>query len=482
VPDRGAPLVLFNSLTRRAEEFRPLEPDTVRMYSCGPTVYAYPHIGNLRAYVVSDTVHRAFRWKGYDVRKVVNITDVGHLVADADEGDDKLETAARNSTESVFEIARHYENAFYADLDALRVLPAEVYCRATDHVEDMVEFAKVLQDKGFAYQLPTGLYLETALLPDYGRLASMRPDEQREGARVDAVTGKRGKNDFALWRTEADGQQRLMRWDSPWGWGAPGWHLECSVMSMRYLGDHFDVHTGGIDHRELHHVNEIAQSEAYLGDGEWVHWWLHNEFLNLRNAKMAKSTGTGLRLADLAEQGMEPAAYRMFLLGAHYRAQMDYSAAAVESAATTLRRLRQWLAPLGPLPELTTVAAATAAVTTDAGRDAVRRIDAAVSDDLNTAVVLAVLQGLRSEDLPAGDLAAVAGAVEQLLALGLDRPQERAAVPSDLAADIAALLALRDGARAERNWAEADRIRDELAGRGVQIKDTATGTEWEYVG
>lgn len=479
--DHGAQLVVHNSLTRATEPFRPREPGQVGMYSCGPTVYAYPHIGNLRTYVFSDTLHRTLLWKGYQVRKVVNITDVGHLVADADEGEDKLETAARESTRSVYDLARHYESAFFADIEALRILPANVYPRATDHIGPMIEFAEELERRGVAYRLPTGLYLDTSRVTGYGRLAAMRPEDQREGARVEVVTGKRNKTDFALWRVEAPGERRLMRWESPWGWGAPGWHLECSVMSIALLGRHFDVHTGGVDHRELHHVNEMAQSESYLDDGqEWVRYWMHAEFLNIKRAKMAKSEGTGLRLVGITERGLEPAAYRLSLLGAHYRSQTHFSWTAVESAATTLRRMRTRIAAAGAVPRIGTVEQAMARIGSGAGREVIRRMDEAVCDDLNTARALAAFQdGLRSDEIPAADHAVIAGAAEHLFALGLAEPAGHLAVPVDLAARIEDMVARRDTARATRDWTAADQIRDELAGLGVQIKDTPAGTEWE---
>ncbi|GGL05957.1 cysteine--tRNA ligase [Mangrovihabitans endophyticus] len=481
--DRGTPLVVYNSLTRRSEEFRPMVDDQVRIYSCGPTVYNYPHIGNLRAYVLSDTLQRALRWKGYEIRKVVNITDVGHLVADADSGDDKLEEAARASTESVYDLARRYEAAFHADLEMLRILPADLYPRATDYIPQMVEFAAVLERKGAAYRLPTGLYFDTSTSPGYGRLAGLRADDQREGARVDVVAGKRNKTDFAVWRTEQPGERRLMRWESPWGWGAPGWHLECSVMSIDLLGSHFDIHTGGVDHRELHHVNEIAQSEAYLDDGaDWVPYWLHNEFINVKSAKMAKSKGTGLRLVELVEDGVDPAAYRLWLLTSHYRAQSDFSRAAIDAAGTTLRRLRARVD--GPLPiDRTQTYQAAMAAAGDEARAVVRRIDEAVSDDLNTARVLAVLQeALQNDDLPVDDRRLVAAVAENLLGLGLDEPAvEAAALPADLEATVLDMLAQRVKAREARDWGLADQIRSNLERMGIGIKDTPQGTTWEPI-
>src|SRR3984893_13430274 len=257
-------------------------PGVAGLYSCGPTVYAYPHLGNMRPYVFADTLRRALRWKEIPVRHIVNITDVGHAVADTETGEDKLEVAAARECRSVLDIAAFSIDAFFVDIAALNILPADEYPRASAYVEQMIEFAAQLEKEGFTYRLPSGLSFDTAKAPGYGALAQMSAEGQLEAARVEYVEGRRRKTDFALWRAEEPGQRRVMRWDSPWGWGAPGWHLECSVMSMALLGPHFDLHTGGVDHRELHHVQEIAQSEAFLEDDRpWVRYWLHNEFILL---------------------------------------------------------------------------------------------------------------------------------------------------------------------------------------------------------
>ncbi len=265
------PLRLFNTLTRNVANFRPASSRAVGLYSCGPTVYADQHIGNMRAYVFADTLKRALRWQGYDVRHVINITDVGHLTSDADEGDDKLELAARRGHASAWDIAATYTREFKADLTRLRVIEPDVWCKATDHIPQMIEFARVLEAGRWCYRLPSGLYFDTAKDLGYGALARLDLAGQQAGARVEVAAGKRHASDFAVWRTSAAGENRQMEWDSPWGRGAPGWHLECSVMSIEYLGRHFDIHTGGVDHIPVHHTNEIAQSQAYLSDGEtWV--------------------------------------------------------------------------------------------------------------------------------------------------------------------------------------------------------------------
>jgi cysteinyl-tRNA synthetase len=481
-------LRVFNSLGRRLEELDPAG-GAVGIYSCGPTVYAYPHLGNMRPYVFADTLRRALRWKGIPARHVVNITDVGHAVADTDTGEDKLEVAAARERRSVRDIAAHYTEAFFADTGALNILPADEYPRATAYVDQMIEFAAELERKGFTYRLPSGLYFDTSKDPGYGELAQMDAEGQREAARVEQVEGRRRKTDFALWRAEEPGQRRVMRWDSPWGWGAPGWHLECSVMSIALLGPHFDIHTGGVDHRELHHVNEIAQSQAYLGDGRpWVRYWLHNEFLQLGAEKMAKSAGGAPRLADLVEAGYHPMAYRLFLLGGHYRSQLDFTTDAMDAAQATLRRLLARIQPLRPLPAIDTLAGAAGAVTGDpAAERHLDAIDAAISADLNTPKVLAALQdALRDPAITPDGLRAVVAAADALLGLRLatldpgEVDQRRAVedLPAGERQAIEQLIAERTQARKQRDWARADQIRAALDARGVQLTDTPEGPTW----
>ena len=484
----GHQLRLYNSLGRRVDDFTP-SGEVTGMYSCGPTVYAFPHLGNMRAYVFSDTVRRALRWKSITVRHVVNITDVGHAVADTDTGEDKLEVAAAREHRSVLDIAAFYSDIFFADIAALNILPADEYPRASAYVPQMIEFAAELEAKGFTYRLPSGLYFDTAKDPGYGALAQMDAEGQREAARVEHVEGRRRKTDFALWRAEEPGQRRVMRWDSPWGWGAPGWHLECSVMSIALLGRHFDIHTGGVDHRELHHVNEIAQSEAYLGDGRpWVRYWLHTEFLQLGAQKMAKSAGGAPRLADLTEAGYHPMAYRLFLLGGHYRSQLDFTTAAVDAAQSTLRRLVTRIQPLRPLPPIETLADAEAAVKDDpAAERLLDTIDAAIAADLSTPRILAALQdAFRDPAITPDGQRAVVAAADTLLGLGLatldaDDLDSRRAI-ADLSPEerhaIEQLVADRTQARKERDWPRADQIRAELDELGVHVTDTPEGPVW----
>jgi cysteinyl-tRNA synthetase len=479
---------LFNSLGRQASAFNPRRPGRVGLYSCGMTVYADPHLGNMRPYVFSDTLRRLFEWKGLEVTQVVNITDVGHTVGESDLGEDKVEVAARAAESSVWDVTRHYTDVFFADIASLNTLPHTHNPRASDYVPQMIEFARELEAKGFAYRLESGLYFDTAKSPGYGRLA-LKPTQgaETEMTRLEAEPGKRASADFAVWRAERGPRRRLVHWDSPWGPGVPGWHLECSVMSIELLGAHFDVHTGGVDHREIHHVNEIAQSEAFLGDGaDWVPLWMHNEFVLLDAQKIAKSSGRVPLLRDLTKAGNHPLAFRYFLLSAHYRSQLDLTDAGLHAAAAALRRLLGRVEALRPLPAVRTYPQAHAALTSTEGREALERFDQAMCDDLNTARLLAELNvALRTETIPEADKTVLAAAADWLTGLRLGElgPQEvthadRSTLPAEHIED---LIAQRAAAREAGDWAEADRIRKQLGELGVQLKDTPQGTEWEPV-
>jgi cysteinyl-tRNA synthetase len=462
----NAPLRLFNTLGRELQEFEPIEPGAARVYSCGPTVYAYQHIGNLRAYVFADTLRRVLDWKGYDVTHVINITDVGHLTSDMDEGEDKLELASQREGRSVWDIAQYYTDVFLEHLGQLRVRPPTRWAKATDHIAEMIDFARVLDEKGFAYRLDSGLYFDTSKVPDYGKLALLDLEGLQEGARVAPTPGKRNPTDFALWRASPPDVVRLMEWDSPWGKGAPGWHLECSTMSMKYLGDRFDIHTGGVDHIPVHHTNEIAQSEAYLG-GPWVPTWLHNEFINLRDAKISKSKGGTLLLSDLEKQGFHPLTYRFFLLGSHYRNQIEFTWRGLESARIAHRRLIERLSER----------------VRDGSGDT-SSLDEAVSNDLNTAQALALLTELSREDAVARNVVA---AFEDVLAIGLLdlEPEELEPPARELvleADEVTRLLAEREDARRRRDFESADGIRDMLERLGVELRDGADGTTWRVRG
>ena len=460
------PLTLYNSLTRRDELFTPIDPDNVRVYSCGPTVYHYAHIGNLRAYVFTDTLSRVLRWKEYPLTHIINITDVGHLTSDADAGDDKMEAAAKASGQDIWAIAKHYTDAFKDNLKALNIADPSRFPLATDHVAGMIAFGEAIEAK-HCYRLDDGLYFDTSTVPDYGRLARSN-DDIGEG-RIDAVAGKRHPADFAIWRTSAPGENRQMEWDSPWGRGAPGWHLECSVMSRQYLGESFDIHTGGIDHREIHHPNEIAQNQAMSGSIDTgAQLWMHNNFLVDRTGKMSKSSGEFLRLQALIDRGFHPLAYRLMCLQAHYRSELEFSWENLGAAQTRLKRLVQTVAALRDRP------AAPGAASALPYRE---RLDAAVSDDLNTPRVLPVLdEMLGDKRVSPADRIAALDDFDAVLGLGLgaltrEDLRVRPTSAPITAEDVATRLAARREARAAKDFARSDAIRDSLAVDGVEVMD-----------
>ncbi|HWV59373.1 MAG TPA: cysteine--tRNA ligase [Sphingopyxis sp.] len=469
------PLKLFNSLTRSLEIFEPVHPGEARVYSCGPTVYNYPHIGNMRAYVFADTLGRTLSYKGYKLTHVINITDVGHLTDDADAGEDKLEKAAAEKAQSIWDIARHYTEAYWADVKALNIREPAHWSIATDYVPQMIEFAKAIADR-HCYELDGGLYFDTTTVSDYGRLARHGTDEGE--SRIDPVDGKRHPADFAIWRRTPPGEKRQMEWDSPWGRGAPGWHLECSVMSEALLGFPFDIHTGGIDHREIHHPNEIAQNQAHsCSDASGARLWMHNNFLVERSGKMSKSSGEFLRVQLLIDKGYHPLAYRLMCLQAHYRSELEFSWEGLGAALTRLKRLVMAAAP---------VREAEAIEATDRRlADLLARFDAAMSDDLNTPVALTLLEEVAAmKKIDAGQKRATLAAMDAVLGLDLltiDRAALRvrpraATIGED---EIDAILARRKDARAAKDFAASDALRDELGAAGVEVMDgDPLGWEW----
>ncbi|RDV07939.1 cysteine--tRNA ligase [Sphingorhabdus pulchriflava] len=468
-------LKLFNSLTRQLEPFQPVHPGEARVYSCGPTVYNYQHIGNMRAYVFADTLGRVLSYKGYKLTHVINITDVGHLTSDADAGEDKMEKMAASQGKSAWEIAAFYQADFEADLARLNIRkPA--HPKATEYVDAMIEWGKSIADK-HCYELDSGLYFDVSTVPEYGRLARAVTDDG-EG-RIDEVEGKRNKADFAIWRKTPEGETRQMEWDSPWGRGAPGWHLECSVMSKALLGMPFDIHTGGIDHREIHHPNEIAQNQAHEGCADTgARIWMHNNFLVERSGKMSKSSGEFLRLQLLIDKGFHPLAYRLMCLQAHYRSELEFSWEGLQAAFTRLKRMVMAVAALqGTEPA--------SEVTDKRLLDLFERFDAAVSDDLNTAIALTALEETLS--LKKIDQGQKLLAIAQMDAvLGLDLLQlERADLrvqPKNAqisATEIEAALTSRKEARANKDFAASDAIRDDLIAKGVEVMDgDPLGWDW----
>ena len=479
-------LKLFNSLTREIEPFQPIHEGEARVYTCGPTVYNYQHIGNMRAYVFADTLGRTLQHKGLKLTHVINITDVGHLTSDADEGEDKMEKMAASQGKSAWDIAKFYQEDFERDLGRLNVQKKQ-HPRATEYVEEMIAWGVNMADK-HCYECETGLYFDTTTVADYGRLARAVTEEGAEETRgrIETVEGKRNAADFAIWRKTPDGESRQMEWDSPWGKGAPGWHLECSVMGEKLLGFPFDIHTGGIDHREIHHPNEIAQNQAFCDCGglsdaknSGANIWMHNNFLVERSGKMSKSSGEFLRLQLLLDKGYHPLSYRMMCLQAHYRSELEFSWDGLEAALTRLKRMvmqAERLADAEPQPEAEHPKFA----------PALEKFDAAISDDLNTAIALTALEDvLATKKVDAGIKRAVVEHMDSVLGLGLfDLTREALRIRPKSAeideAEIEDALARRKAARAEKDFAASDAIRDELAAKGVDVMDgDPLGWEWK---
>jgi len=473
--DAPAPLRLFNSLTRQPEEFRPVHPGEARVYSCGPTVYNYPHIGNMRAYVFADTLGRTLSYKGYKLTHVINITDVGHLTDDADAGEDKLEKAAAERAQSIWDIAKHYTEAYWADVKALGIRQPAHWSIATDYVPAMIEFAKAIADR-HCYELDGGLYFDTTTVADYGRLARHGTDEGE--SRIDPVEGKRHAADFAIWRKTPAGETRQMEWDSPWGRGAPGWHLECSVMSEALLGFPFDIHTGGIDHREIHHPNEIAQNQAHsCSTDSGARMWMHNNFLVERSGKMSKSSGEFLRVQLLIDKGYHPLAYRLMCLQAHYRSELEFSWDGLGAALTRLKRLVMAAASLRDAEAIK--------VADRRLVDLLAKFDAAISEDLNTAVALTLLEEAAAmKKIDAGQKRGAIEAMDavlglQLLTLSREdlRVRPKAAIIAE--DEIEAALVRRKEARAAKDFTASDALRDELIAAGVEVMDgDPLGWDW----
>ena len=480
------PLRLFNSLTRSIEPFTPVHPGEARVYSCGPTVYNYQHIGNMRAYVFADTLGRTLAFKGYVLRHVINITDVGHLTSDADEGDDKMEKAAASLGKTAWDIAAFYTAEFKRDLAWLHVRDPYRWTVATDYVPQMIEAAEAIAP-AHCYELPSGLYFDVSTVADYGRLARATTDEG-EG-RIEEVEGKRHGADFAIWRKTPDGETRQMEWDSPWGRGAPGWHLECSVMSRAELGLPFDIHTGGIDHREIHHPNEIAQNQAIQGfdaghghldcaQNSGARIWMHNNFLIDRGGKMSKSAGEFLRLQLLVDRGYHPLAYRLLCLQAHYRSELEFSWDNLGAALTRLKRMVMAIAQLRGVPTAETVR-------NNKLTPLLSQFDAAISDDLNTAVALTLLdEAVSTKKVPVEEKRAVIEAMDAVLGLDLLTLTRadlrlRPATATITEAEIEAQLARRKEARAAKDFATSDAIRDALITAGIEVMDgDPLGWEW----
>ena len=459
-------LKLYNTLSRRKEDFIPLGP-TVTMYSCGPTVYNYAHIGNMRAYVFMDSVRRVLMYDGYKIKGVMNITDVGHLLSDGDEGEDKLEKAGREQHRSPYEIAAFYTAAFMDDLKKLNIAPPEIVAKATDHIGEMINYVKALQAKGFAYETSDGIYFDIAKFPSYGKLSRLNLDDQLAGARVEVNSEKRHPADFALWKKAP--KEHIMQWPSPWGMGYPGWHIECSTMSKKYLGPLFDIHTGGVDHIPVHHENEIAQSEALEGH-KTVNYWLHNEFMQVDGGKMSKSLGNTYTLAQLKDRGYSPMDFRYFCLNTHYRKKLNFTFDGIDAAKTAYARLLVLLAAHAR------ALSASAPAVIEAYE---RQFKEAIDDDINIPLAMGVLWTAVKEPY-SSDVYRLALHFDRVLGLQLNQATAKKDcdnAPAPVPAEIEELLRQRVAARAQKNYAESDRLRDLIAAKGYTVIDKKDGCE-----
>ncbi len=451
----------YNTLTRTKDEFKPINDKEIRMYSCGPTVYYFAHIGNLRAYLFMDNLRRVLKYNGYNLKHVMNITDVGHLVSDADEGEDKMMKAAKRENKNPFEIAEFYMNAFLADIDKLNVDRPEIIARATEHIDVMEEYVKKIIDNGYTYQTEDTVYFDTAKLDKYGVLSNRNVEDQKAGARVEFDQNKKNISDFALWIKAPE--NHIMKWDSFFGKSYPGWHLECSAMGYKYLGEHFDIHTGGVDHIPIHHENEIAQSKGFCGCIP-ANFWMHVEFLQINGGKMSKSLNNLYTLADLEEKGFEPLVYRMFNYTSNYRAQINFTFEAMEAAKVALGRLRE-----GYLKH----AEGTEDVSDEEIKAYEERFLEAINDDLNMPVAMSVVWDVIKNPNKSKKLQNLLLKFDEVLGLNLkDYKKEENILPEE----IQSLVNERNEARLNKNWAESDRIRDLLIEKGYTVKDSKEGT------
>ncbi|MGI6358179.1 MAG: cysteine--tRNA ligase [Bacillota bacterium] len=459
---------LYNTLTREKQPFVPIKPKQVGMYVCGPTVYGYATIGNMRAYLFSDTLRRMLEYNGLKVKMVMNITDVGHLVSDQDEGDDKMLLASQREQKTPWEIAAYYTETFFRDAERLNIKQPTLTTPATKHIAEMIAMVEELLDRGYAYETSDGIYYDVSKYPQYGQLSGRKLEEQKPGARVEVNPEKRHPADFALWKKAP--KEHIMQWSSPWGMGYPGWHIECSAMGRKYLGDLFDIHTGGADHISIHHENEIAQTAACTGQPA-ARFWMHVEFLQVDGGKMSKSLGNVYTVSDLIERGFEPLAFRYFCHNAHYRKQLNFTWSGLEAAQKGLRGLRRLVQKSATAPR------------TPAGeqrmagfRDAFLQ---ALNDDLNLPKAVAVLWEATKADLGRG-LFDLAKSFDRVLALDLTSGQleeEETLAPQDLPVEVQELLDRRHQARAAKDWALSDQLRDQLRALGYAVKDTAKGME-----
>ena len=470
---------LYNSLTRKKEDFKEIVPGKVNMYTCGPTVYHFAHIGNLRSYIMEDVLEKHLRYSGYDVKRVMNITDVGHLSSDADTGEDKMVKGAKRENKTVMDIARFYTEAFFADCAKLNIKTPDVVEPATNCIDEFIAMVQGLIEKGYAYIAGGNVYFDTSKLDEYYVFNKHDSDELMVGVRdgVEEDTNKRNKNDFVLWFTKSKFEEQALKWDSPWGVGYPGWHIECSAISLKHLGEHLDIHCGGIDNAFPHHTNEIAQSEAFIGH-KWCNFWFHVLHLNTNSGKMSKSKGEFLTVSLLEEKGYNPLAYRFFCLQSHYRKQLVFSYENLDGAATAYEKLLKKIATLKDDPAEELDNAAVEKLTAS--------FKAALDNDINTSLAITAVYDVLKEKTNDKTKLYLLNDFDRVLSLDLvegakkltEQSEEPQGEKDELTIYVEEQIALRAAAKKEKNFAEADRIRNELLEKGIKLLDTREGTTW----
>ena len=466
---------LYNTLSKKVEEFVPNAPGKVAMYTCGPTVYHFAHIGNLRSYIMEDVLEKYLRFAGYDVKRVMNITDVGHLSSDGDTGEDKMLAGAKREHKSVMDIAKFYTDAFFDDCKKLEIKRPDVVEPATNCINEFIHMIEVLLEKGYAYVAGENVYFDTSKLENYYVLSSQNEEDLQVGVRddVEEDENKRNKTDFVLWFTKSKFDNQELKWESPWGVGYPGWHIECSSISIKHLGEYMDIHCGGVDNIFPHHTNEIAQSESYLGH-KWCNYWFHVNHLKTNGGKMSKSKGEFLTVSLLEEKGYNPMVYRMFCLQSHYRKPLEFSYEALDNVATAYEKL---LKRIKAIPEEGEVNADQVAAYHE-------KFGEAVGNDMNTSMGLTIVYDLLKEDFSGATKRAILADLDTVLSLELTKPWEDAGeeVDEELSAFVEEKIAERVAAKKAKDFAKADAIRDELKAKGILIKDTREGVVWEKVG
>ena len=462
---------LYNTLTKQKSDFIPLNGNEVRIYSCGPTVYGYAHIGNFRAYTFVDNLRRTLEYNGYTLKHVMNITDVGHLESDADEGEDKMEKAAKKENKDPYEIAKFYTDAFFKDMDRLNIERPEIIAKATDHIEDMLEFAKEIVKNGYGYETSKGIYFDISKLDKYPVLSNRNIEDQIAGARVDVDPEKRNPYDFAIWIKAPE--NHIMKWDSPWGLSYPGWHLECSAMSRKYLGEVFDIHTGGVDHIPTHHENEIAQSKGAFGKIP-AKVWMHVEFLQVDGGKMSKSLGNVYTLNQLQEKGIEPLAFKLFCYTAHYRTKLNFTFEGAMASQKALNRLRESYIKHKNSEE---------DIEESKIEEYKEKFLEAINDDLNFPLAMSIIWEIARNEKQSKKIAELLLQFDRVLGLDLKNSEKYIENQKniDLPEEITELLEKRKQARNEKNWDLSDKLRDELNEKGYIVKDTKTGMTIEKI-